>query len=132
VPLVRLDDPLDELVPHDVLVPELDEADRVELAQDLAYVDQPRRQIGGVDLTPRQYDDYTRVSGRLAKTMLDGIISPQFRSMPPGAQIDTIKSIVNQARSMARAELQIGSLGTEDDIVEKGLELRLRVLETGH
>lgn len=95
-------------------------------------VDQPRRQIGGVDLTSRQYDDYSRVSGRLAKTMLDGIIGPQFRSMLPGAQIDTIKSIVNQARAMARAELQIGNLGTEDDIVEKGQDLRLRVLETGH
>ena len=95
-------------------------------------VDQPRRQIGGVDLTSRQYDDYTRISGRLAKTMLDGIISPQFRSMPSSAQIDTIKSIVNQARAMARAEVGIGSLGTEDDIIEKGLDLRLRVLETGH
>ena len=95
-------------------------------------VDQPRRQISGVDLTPQQYDDYSRVSGRLAKTMLDGIVGPQFRSMLPGIQIDTIKSIVNQARAMARAELQIGNLGTEDDIVEKGQELRLRVLETGH
>jgi hypothetical protein len=95
-------------------------------------VDKPRRQIGGVDLTERQYDDYARISGRLAKTMLDGIISDRFRSMPPGAQIDTIKSIVNQARAMGRAEVGIGSLGTEDDIVEKGQELRLRVLETGH
>ena len=95
-------------------------------------VDKPRRQIGGVDLTERQYDDYSRISGRLAKTMLDGIISDRFRSMPPGAQIDTIKSIVNQARAMGRAEVGIGSLGTEDDIVEKGQELRLRVLETGH
>ena len=95
-------------------------------------VDQPRRQIGGVDLTPRQYDDYSRVSGRLAKTMLDGIISPQFRSMPPGAQIDTIKSIVNQARAMGRAEVGIGSIDTEDDIIQKGVDLRMRVLETGH
>ena len=95
-------------------------------------VDKPRRQIGGVDLTERQYDDYSRISGRLAKTMLDGIISDRFRSMPPGAQIDTIKSIVNQARAMARSEVQIGNMGTEDDIIEKGQELRLRVLETGH
>ena len=95
-------------------------------------VDQPRRQIGGVDLTPRQYDDYSRVSGRLAKTMLDGIISPQFRSMSPGAQIDTIKSIVNQARAMGRAEVGIGSIDTEDDIIQKGVDLRMRVLETGH
>ena len=95
-------------------------------------VDQPRRQIGGVDLTPQQYDDYTRVSGRLAKTMLDGIIGDRFRSMPPGAQIDTIKSVVNQARAMARSEVRIGSMNTEDDLIEKGQELRLRVLETGH
>ena len=32
VPLVRLDDPLHELVPDDVLVPELDEADPVDVA----------------------------------------------------------------------------------------------------
>src|SRR5262245_4022944 len=36
VPLVRLDDPLHELVPDDVLVPELDEGDALDIAEDLA------------------------------------------------------------------------------------------------
>ena len=40
VELVRLDDPLHELVPDDVLVRELDEADPVDRAEDVAHLDQ--------------------------------------------------------------------------------------------
>ena len=40
---VRLDDPLHELVPHHVLVRELDEADRRDRAQDVADLDQAGR-----------------------------------------------------------------------------------------
>ena len=43
VELVGLDDPLHELVPDDVLVRELDEADRVDPAEDVAHLDQARR-----------------------------------------------------------------------------------------
>src|SRR5262249_61561275 len=40
VPLVRLDDPLHELVTDDVLVGELDERDAVDRREDLAHLDQ--------------------------------------------------------------------------------------------
>ena len=45
--LVRLDDPLDELVPNDILVAELDERDAVHVGQDLANLDQPRGLVAG-------------------------------------------------------------------------------------
>src|ERR671923_793056 len=50
VQLVRLYDPLHELVPHDVLVPEADEGDAVDRAEDVLHVDEPGR------LLPRQVD----------------------------------------------------------------------------
>src|SRR6476659_1171898 len=43
VALVRLDDALHELVPHDVLVSELDESDPVDAREDLAHLDEPGR-----------------------------------------------------------------------------------------
>src|SRR5436305_7397753 len=42
VQLVRLDDPLDELVPHDVLVAEADERDPVDRGEDVLHLDQAR------------------------------------------------------------------------------------------
>src|SRR4029079_10615789 len=42
---VRLDDSLDELVADDVLVPEPDEGDPIERAEDVLYLNQPRRLI---------------------------------------------------------------------------------------
>src|SRR5581483_9773608 len=40
VPLVRLDDALHELVPHDVLVPEAHERDAVHRAEDVLHLNQ--------------------------------------------------------------------------------------------
>src|SRR6266540_1283591 len=51
VMLVRLDDPLHELVPDDVLVREADEGDAVDAGQDVLYLDEARR------LLARQVDD---------------------------------------------------------------------------
>src|SRR5947207_12278616 len=48
---VRLDDPLDELVPDDVFVPEPNERDSVQRAEDVLDLDQARRLVAGeVDL----------------------------------------------------------------------------------
>src|SRR5439155_19547817 len=56
---VRLDDPLDELVSHDVLVPEADEGDIVERAEDVLDLDQPRRLVARqVDLGDVAGDDH--------------------------------------------------------------------------
>ena len=61
VELVRLDDPLHELVPHDVLVAELHELDAVDRAEDVLHLDQPRRLLARqVDLRHVAGDDDLR------------------------------------------------------------------------
>src|SRR5205807_2393790 len=58
VELVRLDDALNELVPHDILVAELHELDAFDRTQDVLHLDQPRgllarnvvlRYVAGID-----------------------------------------------------------------------------------
>lgn len=100
----------------------------LELGVNLA---QPKRKIAGVELTDEQYDDYVRISGRLAKNMLDGIITPEFRSLQPGVQVEVIQKVVNSARAMARAQIGLQYLGSEDDIIQKGVDLQTQFLATG-
>lgn len=95
-------------------------------------VAQPQRKIGGIELTEQQYDDYVRLSGRMAKNFLDGLVTAEFRTMPPGVQVDVIKSMIESSRAMARAALNMQALGTDNDLVQKGVDLRLKMLETGH
>lgn len=65
-------------------------------------VSKVEKKIGGVQLTPKQYDDYARISGKLSKQMLNNIITPNFAAMPPGEQIKIIKSTIEHARETAR------------------------------
>src|SRR2546423_949560 len=59
VQLVRLHDPLDELVSHDVLVPEADECDAVDRGEDVLHLDQPRGLLARqVDLGHVAGDDH--------------------------------------------------------------------------
>ena len=61
VQLVRLDDALHELVPHDVLVPEADERDAVDRPEDVLHLDQPRCLLARkVDLGDVARDDDLR------------------------------------------------------------------------
>src|SRR6266545_2855321 len=61
VMLVRLDDPLHELVPDDVLVREADEGDAVDAGQDVLYLDEARRLLARqVDLRDVTRDDDLR------------------------------------------------------------------------
>lgn len=94
-------------------------------------VGQPNREIGGVELSGQQYDDYVRISGRMAKGMLDELVSPEFRTMPAGVQVEVIEGIVKQSRAMARAAIGMQSMGTDNDLIEKGMELRTKFLNTG-
>jgi hypothetical protein len=60
------------------------------------------KKINGVELTPQQYDDYARISGKLAKTMLNNIVTPNFAALPQGQQIKIIKETIDHARETAR------------------------------
>lgn len=61
------------------------------------------RTIRGVQLTDQQYDDYVKISGRLAKQRLNIFVgSPGSDALPPGFQIDRIRKIMDQSREQAR------------------------------
>src|SRR3954447_1552393 len=58
---IRLDDSLHELVPDDVFVPETNEGDTIERAEDVLYLDQSGRLVARqVDLSDVAGDDHLR------------------------------------------------------------------------
>ena len=70
------------------------------------HVGMPRRSILNVKLTDEQYDDYSRIAGRLAKMRMDAIVrSPSFRQMPPGTRQDYVNEQLKQSRAVAQGML---------------------------
>jgi hypothetical protein len=61
------------------------------------------RKIRGVELSDQQYDDFTRIAGRMAKMRLDNVVGqPGFSSLSDTAQRDMIESTVKSSREAAR------------------------------
>lgn len=66
-------------------------------------VTQPDRKIRNVTLNEQQYDDFSRIAGRMMKMRLDVIVkSPDFMRWPPDTQHDVINETINQSREIAR------------------------------
>ncbi|HEV2674165.1 MAG TPA: hypothetical protein VGV37_06445 [Aliidongia sp.] len=66
------------------------------------FPSRPERKIRGVQLTEQQYDDFSRISGRMSKAQLDQFIrQPGFQSIPETAQAETIHSMLNRSREAA-------------------------------
>ncbi len=63
---------------------------------------QPIRKIRNVDLTDQQYDDYSRISGRMTKMRLDAIVrSPDWQTWPNHIKHDVISEVIRQSREAA-------------------------------
>lgn len=63
----------------------------------------PERKIRNQDLTDAQYDDFTRIAGRLAKQRLDVIVnSPDWQRWTPAQRHDVIKIQISATREQAR------------------------------
>jgi hypothetical protein len=72
----------------------------------------PERKIRGIELTPQQYDDYSRSAGRLAKMQLDKIVtSPGFAQSPEAAQREVISKTITGAREASRAPIMMQNNG---------------------
>jgi len=66
------------------------------------YPAQPIRKIRNVDLTDQQYDDYSRISGRMTKMRLDAIVkSPDWQTWPNHIKHDVISEVIRQSREAA-------------------------------
>lgn len=67
------------------------------------YPSQPERQIRNVKLTDQQYDDYSRIAGRMTKMRLDAIVrSPDWNTWPDPSRRDVITESLRQSREAAR------------------------------
>jgi hypothetical protein len=62
------------------------------------------RTLDGVRLSPMQYDDLSRVAGRMSKNFLDQV-RPQLDGLPRGIQVMEVNRLIGQARHMARQML---------------------------
>jgi hypothetical protein len=59
-----------------------------------------------VELTPREYDDLSRISGQLARFGVEGIVKhPSYDSWPDAVRAKEIRNVFDTARKIARAEV---------------------------
>lgn len=62
------------------------------------------KKIRGVELSEQQYDDYARVSGRMAKLRLNALVSnPGFATMPATMRVELIHNAISTSRESARS-----------------------------
>ena len=62
-----------------------------------------QRKIRGVELTDQQYDDFSRLAGRMTKVRLDAIVrSPDWSQWPPNIKATVTQEVIKQSREAAR------------------------------
>ncbi len=84
------------------------------------------RKIRGVQLTDQQYDDYSRIAGRMAKMRLDSYVRiPGSANLPSGVQVEAMKSIVDHARETARRIVMMNN----PDIIKQAINNKVSVLK---
>lgn len=72
----------------------------------------PSRKIRGVALSDQQYDDYSRIAGRVAKMRLNAIVAaPGFTGQPAEVRREVITRTVDGAREQARAQIMMTNPG---------------------
>lgn len=90
-----------EIDSHTMMSPSFDRRDKTMQAMEAVefYPAKLPREIGGVPLTDKQYDDYARISGHLAKLRLDMLVrTPGFTQQPAGFQQKTMSETLSGAR----------------------------------
>lgn len=67
-----------------------------------------QKKIRNVELTPQQYDDFSRIAGRTAKMRLDTIVtSAQWQNWPDYVREQVVRETVKQARETARGMMMM-------------------------
>lgn len=78
----------------------------LELARLQKFPAMPERKLRNVQLTDDQYDDFVRISGRVAKMRLDAFVrSPQWQTWPDHSKRDLITQIIKDSREIATGAL---------------------------
>lgn len=83
------------------------------------------RKIRGVALTDQQFDDFSRLSGRMGKSLLDqAVATPGFANLLPAAQVERMHKIISLARSEAEKTVMMNAFHGENDIVTQAAEAK--------
>lgn len=86
------------------------------------YPSLPERKIRGVQLTGQEYDDYSRIAGRMAKARLDAMVKqPGFSSIPEGVRREMMTSAISGSRETARSLVMMQN----PDIIKKATDAKL-------
>ncbi len=82
----------------------------------------PRDVIGGVKLTPEQYDRYQATAGPLVQRALTSLVShPGWQSVPLADRADTMRATISAMRQKAAIAMQVA----EPKLIQQGLQQRL-------
>jgi hypothetical protein len=95
--------------------------------QILGYApDYPPETIRGVRLTPDQYDEYVKLSGKLSKMQLDKmIVAPQWNAIPAEGRLDLMKGAIQKGRDIAATAIMIKAQGSGNDIMRRATDAKL-------
>lgn len=86
------------------------------------FLSRPTNKIRGIQLTDEQYDDYSRVGGRLAKLQLDQIVSlPGFDQIPAYERFEMMSHAVTSSRETARSMI----LMQNPDIIQQAINAKI-------
>lgn len=90
-------------------------------ASRLNYVPRPPPDvIRGVKLTADQHDQYVQLSGKLAHTRLEQIVtSPGWEQVPTGVRLRAMKAAMRNSRDIASTAIMLQSQGSRNDIIAK-------------
>lgn len=84
------------------------------------------KKINGVQLTPKQFDDYSRLAGRFTKMRLNNYVAiPQTRELPPAIQIKTMHTMIEDARQQARTIIMMNN----PDIIRQATQNKISALK---
>jgi hypothetical protein len=84
-----------------------------------------QRDIHGVKLTPEQYDEYQRVSGRFTKFNLDGLVAMGgWSDVPPGAREEMIRNVIRESRKAATTAMVF----RHPELLQATIDKKLKVL----
>jgi hypothetical protein len=117
-------EPLDNPGYHGILrsLPINTDPVKLELERVNLHPTAPRDVIGGVKLTPEQYDRYQATAGPLVQRALTSLVNhPGWQQIPPADRADTLKATISAMRQQAATAMQI----SEPKLIQQGLQQRL-------
>lgn len=84
------------------------------------------RKIRSVPLTDQQYDDYSRIAGRLTRIQLQAYISmPWWHQAPVADRFNIVKTAIDGSRESARTQIMM----QYPDIVQKAMDAKVQGLQ---